>query len=313
MKSLYKVFIFVFICIFLTSCGKSGPSDSAEGSIKAAVPSTMKSNIEVFTDQQSATEEQKPETTETEISLTEEKAPETSETGSADSEEQTDGQISESDYIPQMDASGFVILSEAVPDVILEMRYFSTYNFVGTRVDGYEEPIALITKEAALALKEVSDELLPLGYRLKIFDAYRPRKAVNHFVSWSEDENDISMKEYFYPDIDKSLLFDSGYLSYYSGHSRGSTVDLTIFDMNSGKDLDMGGTFDFFGEISHTFYDGITPQQHENRMFLRDIMLSHGFKGLNTEWWHFSLINEPYPDTYFNFPVNSSVIIFNWI
>ena len=204
------------------------------------------------------------------------------------------------------DSSDFVLLSDAVPDVILEIRYYSTYNFVGKRIAGYEEPIALITKEAATKLKEVSDELIEKGYRLKIYDAYRPQMAVNNFVEWSKDVNDIKMKKYFYPDLDKSVLFSQMYIMEYSGHTRGSTVDLTLFDMNTEKEVDMGGTFDYFGEESHPDYRGITDEQYKNRMILREAMLSHGFKPLETEWWHFTLEDEPYKDTYFTFPISKS-------
>ena len=201
------------------------------------------------------------------------------------------------------DSSGFVYLSEAVPDAILEIRYYGTYNFVGDRIDGYERPVAMLTKEAAKALREVSDELVKKGYRLKIYDAYRPQKAVNHFESWARDLEDTRMKEYFYPELDKSVLFDQGYIDHRSGHSRGSTLDLTLFDMSTEKEADMGGTFDYFGEKSHPDYKGLTPAQFNNRMILREAMMNHGFKPLSTEWWHFTLKDEPYPDTYFTFPV----------
>ncbi|MBQ9594934.1 MAG: lipoprotein [Synergistaceae bacterium] len=203
------------------------------------------------------------------------------------------------------DSSDFVMLSEAVPDAILEIRYYSTYNFVGSRINGYEQPVAMLTKEAAKALKAVSDELITKGYRLKIYDAYRPQRAVTHFADWAKDLDDTKMKKYFYPDLDKSVLFDQGYIDYKSGHSRGSTVDLTLFDMNTEKEADMGGTFDFFGPLSHPDYKEITEEQYNNRMILREVMLKHGFKPLATEWWHFTLKDEPYPDTYFNFPVIS--------
>ena len=203
--------------------------------------------------------------------------------------------------IDPKDSSGFVKLAEAVPDAILEIRYYSTYNFVGTRVDGYENPVAYLTKEAAKALKEVSDELVKKGYRLKIYDAYRPQTAVNHFARWAEDLKDIKMKEYFYPELDKSVLFKQGYIDHKSGHSRGSTLDLTLFDMKTEQEVDMGGTFDYFGKKSHPDYKGITPRQFENRMILRNAMTAHGFRPLSTEWWHFTLNDEPYPDTYFDF------------
>ena len=206
------------------------------------------------------------------------------------------------------DASDFVLLSEAVPDAILEIRYYSTYNFVGDRIDGYEEPVALLTKEAAAALNEVSAELLEKGYRLKIYDAYRPQEAVTNFVEWAQDEDDTRMKEYFYPELEKDVLFPQGYIAEHSGHSRGSTVDLTLFDMTTEKEVDMGGTFDYFGELSHPDYTDITEEQYANRMILREAMMNHGFKPLEEEWWHFTLENEPYPDTYFTFPVNSDSV-----
>ena len=198
---------------------------------------------------------------------------------------------------------GFVSLAEAVPDAILEIRYYSTYNFVGDRIDGYERPVALITKEAATALRAASDECVRRGYRLKIYDAYRPQRAVCHFMRWAKDANDTRMKAPFYPNLDKSVLFAQGYIAEKSGHSRGSTVDLTLFDMTTGKEVDMGGTFDWFGRESHPEYKGITEVQFANRMLLRKIMVANGFKPIAEEWWHFTYENEPYPDTYFDFPV----------
>ncbi|MBQ3355939.1 MAG: haloacid dehalogenase-like hydrolase [Oscillospiraceae bacterium] len=216
-----------------------------------------------------------------------------------------DPQPPTSDVTLSDDSSDFVLLSEAVPDAILEIRYYSTYNFVGDRIDGYEEPLAMLTTEAAAALKEVSDELMSKGYRLKIFDAYRPQMAVTHFMNWALDTEDTRMKEYFYPDLDKDVLFPQGYIAEHSGHSRGSTVDLTLFDMNTEREVDMGGTFDFFGELSHPDYTDITEEQYAMRMLLREVMMKHGFRPLEEEWWHFTLDHEPYPDTYFTFPINS--------
>ena len=220
------------------------------------------------------------------------------------------------------DASQFVNLAEAVPDVILEVRYYSTYNFVGTRIDGYEEPVVLLTRQAADSLRAVSDDLMKQGYRLKVYDAYRPQKGVDNFVRWAADISDTLMKPYFYPDLDKSVLFDQEYIMEKSGHTRGSTVDLTLFDMVTEKEVDMGGTFDWFGPESHPDFCGnpetgeytgnnsksptgrsITAEQFHNRMILREAMLRHGFKALDSEWWHFTLKNEPFPDTYFTFPV----------
>ena len=201
------------------------------------------------------------------------------------------------------DASGFVSIGDAIPDVLLDIRYYSAFNFIGERIDGYEEPIALLTREAAEALKAVSDEAMGLGFRLKVFDAYRPQKAVDHFVRWAKDPADIRMKRYFYPDLEKKDIIPRHYIAEHSGHSRGGTVDLTLFDMASQRDLDMGGTFDFFGERSHPDYAGVSELQHENRMLLQRLMVKHGFRPLDSEWWHFTLENEPWPDTYFTFPV----------
>jgi D-alanyl-D-alanine dipeptidase len=206
------------------------------------------------------------------------------------------------------DSSDFVLVSEAVPDAILEIRYYSTYNFVGERIDGYEQPVALLTKEAAKALREVSDDLVQKGFRLKIYDAYRPQMAVDHFVRWAKDVDDVRMKEYFYPELEKDQLFPQGYIYERSGHTRGSTVDLTLFDMFAGKEVDMGGTFDYFGERSHPDYRDITEEQYNNRMILREAMMAHGFDPLPEEWWHFTLKDEPFPDTYFTFPVSESLL-----
>ena len=167
------------------------------------------------------------------------------------------------------DACGFVLLSDAVPDALQEIRYFTGYNFVGRRIDGYEEPVALLTREAAGALKKASDELIRKGYRLKIYDAYRPQTAVDHFVRWASDRKDLRMKRYFYPEEEKENLFAHGYISPRSGHSRGSTVDLTLYDIRNDCDVDMGGTFDYFGYCSHTDYPYLTEQQKENRKLLQ--------------------------------------------
>ncbi|MBR1808541.1 MAG: M15 family metallopeptidase [Paludibacteraceae bacterium] len=204
---------------------------------------------------------------------------------------------------PVYDRSDFVEVTEAVPDVILEIRYYGTYNFVGARIDGYERPLALLTREAADSLRAVSDDVIKLGYRLKIYDAYRPQRAVNHFIRWAEDVQDTAMKAVFYPMVDKSLLFEQGYIAARSSHSRGSTVDLTLLNAATGKELDMGSPFDWFGDESHPDYRCPLYRQSENRLVLRNAMLRHGFEGIDSEWWHFTLHNEPYPDTYFNFPI----------
>ncbi len=206
------------------------------------------------------------------------------------------------------DPSGFVLLAEYVPGIIQEIRYYSTYNFIGDRIDGYEEPCALLTKEAARALKAVSNELMVQGYRLKVFDAYRPVSAVKHFILWGIEDQDIRMKPYFYPDLQKQELFAKGYIAKQSSHSRGSTIDLTLLDMATGRELDMGSPFDRFGEISHPDYRDVTQEQYDNRMLLRRAMLRGGFEPIDCEWWHFTLKDEPYPETYFDFPVSSEYL-----
>ena len=210
--------------------------------------------------------------------------------------------------IVTMDPSAFVVLADYVPAIIQEIRYYSTYNFIGDRIDGYEEPCAILTMEAARALKSVSNEMNVMGYRLKVFDAYRPAAAVKNFVLWGLEDTDIRMKPFFYPDLDKEELFMRGYIASRSSHSRGSTVDLTLFDMRTGKELDMGSPFDYFSEVSHPDYTGITKEQYENRMLLRNAMLRNGFEPYDCEWWHFTLRDEPFPDTYFEFPVSSGYL-----
>ena len=203
-----------------------------------------------------------------------------------------------------LDSSGFVLLADYIPHIVQEIRYYSTYNFIGDRIDGYEQPIALLTKEAARALKSVGNEMMVKGYRLKIFDAYRPDTAVKHFLLWGIEDTDVRMKPYFYPGVEKQALFSEGYIARRSSHSRGSTVDLTLLDMSTGRELDMGSPFDFFGKISHPDYLDITEEQYDNRMFLRSAMLRSGFEPIDCEWWHFTLRDEPYPDSYFSFPVS---------
>lgn len=209
-------------------------------------------------------------------------------------------------FDPEKDASGFVLLSDFIPSIVQEIRYFSTYNFIGERIDGYEEPIALLTREAARALKSVANEMNVEGFRLKIFDAYRPTIAVKHFIMWGIEDQDVRMKPYFYPEVAKQDLFSEGYIAKRSSHSRGSTVDLTLLDMSTGKELDMGSPFDWFGVESHPDYRGITDEQYDNRMFLQKAMLRNGFLPIDCEWWHFTLADEPYPDMYFSFPVSLS-------
>ena len=207
-----------------------------------------------------------------------------------------------------MDPSGFVVLGDHVPGIVQEIRYYSTYNFIGERIDGYEEPCALMTIEAARALKAVSSELFVQGYRLKVFDAYRPVCAVKQFVLWGLEDQDIRMKPYFYPQLEKQELFIKGYIAARSSHSRGSAIDLTLFNMQTGKEVDMGSPFDLFSPVSHPDCKDITQEQYENRMILRSAMIRGGFEPIDCEWWHFMLAVEPYPDTYFEFPVSSSYL-----
>lgn len=216
--------------------------------------------------------------------------------------------MSENNKRIELDPSGFVLLADYVPQIVQEIRYYSSYNFIGERINGYEEPVALLTKEAARALREVANELIVRGYRLKVFDAYRPTTAVKHFMLWGIEDTDIRMKPYFYPELEKQELFNKGYIAKLSSHSRGSAVDLTLLDMKTGKEVDMGSPFDFFGEISHPDYRGITDEQYGNRMMLRDVMVRGGFSPISCEWWHFRLTDEPYPDTYFEFPVSAEYL-----
>ena len=208
----------------------------------------------------------------------------------------------------ELNASDFVLVSDYVPAVIQEIRYHSTYNFVGDRVDGYEQPCAILTKEAARALKEISNKLNVMGYRIKVFDAYRPATAVRHFTLWGVDDLDLRMKPFFYPDLEKQELFRKGYIASKSSHSRGSTIDLTLLDMKTGKEVDMRSPFDYFSEVSHPDYKGVAKEQYENRMFLQDMMVREGFEPYDCEWWHFTLRDEPFPDTYFDFPVSTEVL-----
>ncbi len=199
---------------------------------------------------------------------------------------------------------GFVYVDEVIPSIKQELRYFGNNNFVGRPIHGYRANRVILTKSAATALKAAQEELNSFGLGLLVFDAYRPQQAVDDFVAWSKDLNDTKTKSTYYPRIPKELLFAQGYIAERSGHSRGSTVDLTIVSKNAPfQQLDMGTGFDFFGPESWPDYAEIFPQQRANRLLLQNIMVKHGFKPYPQEWWHFTLKNEPYPDTYFNFPV----------
>ena len=198
---------------------------------------------------------------------------------------------------------GFVYLSDVDASIKHELRYFSNHNFIGKVIDGYKNDCVVISKEAAKALKIIQTKLKKQGLSLKVFDAYRPQQGVDHFVRWAKVLNDTLMKKEFYPKVPKSQLFNQGFIASKSGHTRGSTVDLTIVDLKTDKELDMGSPYDFFGVRSHPFYRKISEKQKENRMLLRRMMLKNGFYPYDNEWWHFTLKNEPYPKTYFNFPI----------
>nr|WP_287410998.1 M15 family metallopeptidase [Pseudodesulfovibrio sp.] len=199
---------------------------------------------------------------------------------------------------------GFVRLNQFIPDATYDVRYYNGHNFVGVKIDGYTAPVVIITIQAATALKQVQTDLKPFNLGLKIFDGYRPQKAVDHFARWAKDINDTRTKPEFYPDVDKRHLFRDGYIAAKSGHSRGSTVDLTIIDLTTKTELDMGTTFDFFGPKSWPDNKSMSPKVRANRALLQSIMRNNGFKHLKEEWWHFTLKNEPYTNTYFNFPIN---------
>ena len=197
----------------------------------------------------------------------------------------------------------FVYLKELIPKLRSDIRYYGSNNFIGKPIDGYEQPKLLLTKEAADALKNVQTELERIGFGLLIYDAYRPQKATEHFVRWSQDMADTLMKEDFYPNVDKKDLFELGYIAKKSGHSRGSTVNLTIVSLKTKHILNMGSSYDLFDEKSQTEYPNITKNQRALRLLLKRRMEKHGFKSYEKEWWHFTLKNEPYPDTYFDFPI----------
>ena len=195
---------------------------------------------------------------------------------------------------------GFVYLKDIDNSIIVDLKYFSSENFTGQYVHGYHSNTAILTKEAALALSNVQDDLKKLGYSLVLYDAYRPQSAVDFFVQWSTDLNDTIKKAIYYPDIKKSQLFELGYIAHKSGHSRGSTVDVSLLKISSNKELDMGTVFDYFGVESHTFFDEISENQKANRLLLYKVMTDNGFKNYSKEWWHYTLEDEPF-EKYFNF------------
>lgn len=202
-----------------------------------------------------------------------------------------------------IDKDILVDVTELVPEIAIDARYYSRRNFTGERVDGYRANKVLVTRPTARALAKAERELNEKGLGLLIFDGYRPIQAVEHFVRWSASPEDSATKAKYHPDHDKAELFELGYISKMSGHSRGSTVDLTLIDLRTRTPLDMGTPFDFFGSASAPLSEEVTAGQRANRMRLREVMLRHGFQPLENEWWHFTLNDEPYPDTYFDFPV----------
>jgi D-alanyl-D-alanine dipeptidase len=199
------------------------------------------------------------------------------------------------------DKSDFAEISTVIDDAAFDIRYYSSNNFTGNKIDGYKAPRAYMTKKALAALKIAADDLRAQGYRLLIWDSYRPQKAVDNFVKWINDPSDPGDKS-FYPKLEKDDLIAGVYIMPKSGHTRGSTIDLTIITKDGGF-VDMGGTFDLFSEVSHPDYKKLTKKQKKNRKILRDAMVKAGFNPLDSEWWHFTLKDEPYTDTYFNFDV----------
>lgn len=199
--------------------------------------------------------------------------------------------------------AGLLNLVDAIPGIVVEVRYYGSNNFIGQPVDGYQAEKIYLSAQAVERLARVQNDLAGLGLGLKVYDGYRPQRAVDHFVRWAEDVEDTRMKQDYYPDVEKENLFNEGYIATRSGHSRGSTVDLTIVNLRDGIELDMGSPWDFFDPISWPDNDSITAQQRENRMLLRSVMTRHGFVPLSTEWWHFTLENEPFPDSYFDFEI----------
>ena len=198
---------------------------------------------------------------------------------------------------------GFVYLKDIDDSIIVDLKYYSSENFTGRFVDGYLANKAILTNEAGIALSNAQKDFNKLGYSLILYDAYRPQSAVDFFVRWSTNLNDTLFKNLYYPDIKKSNLFKLGYIAYKSGHSRGSTIDVSLVDITTNKEIDMGTIFDYFGIKSHTFYDNLTENQKANRLLLYEIMSNNGFQNYSKEWWHYTLKNEPF-QKYFDFLIN---------
>lgn len=223
--------------------------------------------------------------------------------GNGNSENNNGGNNGNGDHRERHIPEGFGYIHEVIPDAKYDIRYYTDDNFVGTRVDGYLAPVAILTEEALRALKNAADELRKKGYGIIVFDGYRPQKAVDHFVHWARDPADTLTKAKYYPEVDKADLFAKGYIAERSGHTRGSTIDLSLYDLETGEEVDMGSGFDLFGPPSHHDSGLVTPEQAANRILLKETMLRHGFLPYSREWWHYRLADEPYPDTFFNFDV----------
>ena len=199
--------------------------------------------------------------------------------------------------------ASFVDAATVVPNLVVDLRYLGADNFVGRPIEGYEKPICYLTREAAAALAEVARDLEPQGLAVKAFDCYRPVRAVAHFVRWARDLRDEARKADYYPQVDKRHLFRDGYIAARSGHSRGSTIDMTLVRRDGGKELDMGTPFDFFSPRSAPGDKGVSAEAQASRRLLADAMRKRGFTPYSKEWWHFTLREEPFPDTFFDFPV----------
>lgn len=284
---MWKKVIYLFLCvIFLSGCERVAKTET-----ESTIINESESNTNGVEEEDNELKEEASKEEETSV------LDQQSESIETEGNIMEDTSIEKKYNLPE----GFVYVDDVIPTVELDIRYYTDYNFVGEKIDGYQAPLAILTTQAAGSLKKAADKLEEDGYHIKIYDAYRPQKAVEHFVRWSQLEDD-SMKEIFYPSMEKAILFTDGYISKTSRHSRGSTIDLTIADEN-GQEIDMGGYFDLLDTISNYDTDEITEKQHENREYLRNIMEEAGFDSIRTEWWHFQLKEEPYKDTYFDFDI----------
>jgi len=201
---------------------------------------------------------------------------------------------------------GFVDVRDEVPGVVATARYAGGDNFIGAPIDGYHADKVIVSKPVAAALAKVQAEITSDGLSLKFFDGYRPQRAVDHFMRWIDDADDVKNKADYYPNVAKADLVELGYIAEKSGHSRGGSVDLTIVRRNGAGDwveLDMGSSWDLFDAKSHAGSTMVDETARANRILLANIMIKHGFKPYSEEWWHFTLADEPYPDTYFDFPI----------